>query len=161
VTGKALLAVPHVASSSAIVSVFSGTIAKGKPREEVVMPSSFYVTSFCNFAHSLKTGRPIRHECITIPPRLLRAERDLPFDEALELWREWKYGKNPPRRYTVRKSVTHKGTFAEVWWADVMDTKTGRRMGAYNSFQDGAGWRTLAEIQAAALNEAAAKRKRL
>ena len=49
----------------------------------------FYVTTFCNFAHSTVSGRPIGHECYIIPPKLLVAERDLGFDEAMVLWRPW------------------------------------------------------------------------
>jgi len=35
-----------------------------------------YVTSFCNFPHVLKTGRPIDHECYILPPAMLEAERN-------------------------------------------------------------------------------------
>ena len=34
-----------------------------------------YVTTFCNFAHDTKTGRPIAHECYILPPKALAAER--------------------------------------------------------------------------------------
>lgn len=37
---------------------------------------AIWVTSYCNRAHSLKTGRPIRHQCVTLSPAALRAERD-------------------------------------------------------------------------------------
>ena len=33
-----------------------------------------YCTSFCNFGHNIKTGRPIGHECYIILPGLLKAE---------------------------------------------------------------------------------------
>lgn len=59
------------------------------------MPRPIYCTSFCNFGHYLNTGRPIDHECYIIPPRLLRAERDLPFEEAIEVWRPWYARKGP------------------------------------------------------------------
>ena len=39
------------------------------------MKGESYFTSFCNFSHWLKTGRPIGHECRIIPPAALRAER--------------------------------------------------------------------------------------
>lgn len=39
------------------------------------MPSS-YTPSLCNHPHSLKTGRPIRHQCRTIPPATLRKWRE-------------------------------------------------------------------------------------
>jgi hypothetical protein len=48
----------------------------------------FYVTSFCNFAHSLKTGRPIGHECYILPPKGLQAERDGRIDDAIELFQK-------------------------------------------------------------------------
>ena len=56
---------------------------------------SFYCSTFCNFAHWLDTGRPIGHECYVIPPRLLQAERDLPFEDAIEVWRPWYSAKGP------------------------------------------------------------------
>lgn len=51
-----------------------------------VAVTGFYVTSFCNFAHSLKTGRPLAHECYILPPRGLIAERDGRIDEAIKLF---------------------------------------------------------------------------
>ena len=41
------------------------------------MPSDnqIYATSFCNFGHNLKTGRPVAHECYILPPTMLAAER--------------------------------------------------------------------------------------
>ncbi len=37
--------------------------------------SYFYVTTYCNFAHRLADGKPIRHECRIIPPKALELER--------------------------------------------------------------------------------------
>lgn len=54
---------------------------------------AFYVTSFCNFAHDLDTGRPIGHECYVIPPALLRGEMAGKIDHAA--WAKWARG---PRR---------------------------------------------------------------
>lgn len=34
----------------------------------------FYVTTFCNFPHVLKTGRPIGHECYILNPKVLQVE---------------------------------------------------------------------------------------
>jgi hypothetical protein len=34
----------------------------------------FYVTTFCNFAHDEKTGRPIGHECYILDPKKLALE---------------------------------------------------------------------------------------
>lgn len=47
--------------------------------------SGFYVTTYCNRAHSLKTGRPIGHECYTLPVAALRAEREGNYDLANEI----------------------------------------------------------------------------
>jgi hypothetical protein len=41
-----------------------------------------YCTSYCNFGHNMKTGRPIGHECRVIPPAALRAERAGDYGEA-------------------------------------------------------------------------------
>lgn len=40
------------------------------------MRRPFYVTTFCNFAHWLDTGRPIDHECYVLPPADLRREME-------------------------------------------------------------------------------------
>lgn len=37
-------------------------------------PGTFYVTTFCNFAHRLSDGAPINHECFVLSPSKLRAE---------------------------------------------------------------------------------------
>jgi len=37
--------------------------------------TDIYCTSFCNFGHSLKTGRPIGHECFVLDPKMLQRER--------------------------------------------------------------------------------------
>jgi hypothetical protein len=36
----------------------------------------FYCTTFCNFAHSTKTGRPIGHECYILKPSDIKKEMD-------------------------------------------------------------------------------------
>ena len=51
-----------------------------------------YVSTYCNFAHDLKTGRPRRHQCIVIPPAALRAERDGDSDRANEIMQARRYG---------------------------------------------------------------------
>ena len=45
----------------------------------------YYVTTYCNFAHCLRTGNPINHECRHIPVAALRAEIDGDFEEAIRL----------------------------------------------------------------------------
>jgi len=44
-----------------------------------------YVSTYCNFAHRMSTGRPIGHECIVIPPAALEAEREGDFDKAIAI----------------------------------------------------------------------------
>ena len=68
-----------------------------------------YVSTLCNFAHRLSDGKPIRHECYVIPPRLLQAEAsgDL-FDSPamMEEWRQWTLG---PRE-TMRRGCREVGS---------------------------------------------------
>lgn len=61
---------------------------------------AYYCTSFCNFAHSLKTGRPIGHECYIIPPAALRIERERGANAALEsdAWKRFYANKGRPVR---------------------------------------------------------------
>jgi hypothetical protein len=49
--------------------------------------TSYFVTSYCNQRHSTKTGKPVGHKCIIIPPAALRAEIAGNFDEALKIMR--------------------------------------------------------------------------
>lgn len=49
------------------------------------VPEASYVTTFCNFAHRMRDGRPIGHECGVIPPAALVAESDGDFRLACEL----------------------------------------------------------------------------
>jgi hypothetical protein len=66
----------------------------------------FYVTTFCNFAHRLKDGKPINHECYIIPPELLRLEMEADDIDSInklkeegecgEKWREWSLKRNRP-----------------------------------------------------------------
>jgi hypothetical protein len=39
-------------------------------------PIYAYVTSYCNHAHRMSDGKPIKHECRIIPPRALKLERE-------------------------------------------------------------------------------------
>lgn len=52
---------------------------------EPLPPSGFYVSTYCNHAHSLKTGRPLHHECRHIKPAALRLEMYDCFAEAIEI----------------------------------------------------------------------------
>lgn len=49
------------------------------------MKVDVYCTSFCNFGHSTKTGRPIGHECYIIPPSMLKIEME-GGDDMQEKW---------------------------------------------------------------------------
>lgn len=44
-----------------------------------------YCSTYCNFGHSMTTGKPLKHECRHIPPAALRLEREGFFAEAIEL----------------------------------------------------------------------------
>lgn len=45
----------------------------------------FFVTSFCNFAHRLSDGKPIKHECWILNPAALQAEREGDYEKAREI----------------------------------------------------------------------------
>ncbi len=53
--------------------------------EKIDPPKAFYVSTYCNFAHSTATGKPIKHECRHIPPAALRLEREGLFAEAIAI----------------------------------------------------------------------------
>ena len=44
-----------------------------------------FCSTFCNSGHSIKTGRPIGHQCRVIPPKALALERAGDFDGAIEI----------------------------------------------------------------------------
>lgn len=41
----------------------------------------FYVTSFCNFPHRLRDGKPLGHECYVLRPESLQLEREGKFSQ--------------------------------------------------------------------------------
>jgi hypothetical protein len=45
-----------------------------------------YVSTYCNKAHNLRTGKPVSHECVTIPPEVLQLEKDGKTEEAIYRW---------------------------------------------------------------------------
>lgn len=49
-----------------------------------------YCSTYCNQGHDLKTGRPVNHECRTIPPKALQAERNGDFELAIRLMEDKK-----------------------------------------------------------------------
>jgi hypothetical protein len=42
-----------------------------------------YISTYCNFPHSMATGKPIGHKCRHIPPAALRLEREGLFADAI------------------------------------------------------------------------------
>jgi len=44
-----------------------------------------YVTTYCNQAHCLRTGKPVGHWCYVLPPKALELERQGKCTEAIEL----------------------------------------------------------------------------
>ena len=52
-----------------------------------------YCTTYCNRGHYVKTGRPVNHQCVTIPPSALKAEIDGDIDKAIELIWKARIGK--------------------------------------------------------------------
>lgn len=71
---------------------------RGNPRERAV-----YATSFCNFGHDLRTGRPVGHECEILPPAALRAEREGDVPRSIEILEQHRrrYG----RRYVRGRAL--------------------------------------------------------
>lgn len=47
----------------------------------------YYVSTYCNFAHRMKDGKPIAHECRIIPPQALHKEREGDIEGAIEIMR--------------------------------------------------------------------------
>jgi hypothetical protein len=44
-----------------------------------------YVTTYCNHAHDIKTGKPINHECYVLPPRAIALEMEDRIPEAIDV----------------------------------------------------------------------------
>lgn len=59
-----------------------------------------YVTTYCNFPHDEKTGKPIGHTCYVLNPRALRAEIEGDFETALRIG----IVKEPRREMTGRRN---------------------------------------------------------
>ncbi len=50
-----------------------------------------YVTSYCNHAHCVRTGKPVGHACHVLPPAALAAEMVGDYDGAAALLSaEWR-----------------------------------------------------------------------
>lgn len=67
---------------------------QGNPGEPEI-----YCSTYCNFGHRMKDGRPVEHECRVIPPAALRAERAGDYDKAIEIM-----GKGTPRHHFGRRT---------------------------------------------------------
>jgi hypothetical protein len=46
---------------------------------------AIYATTYCNKGHYVATGKPVKHECITIPPAALKAEMEGDYEKAIEI----------------------------------------------------------------------------
>lgn len=44
----------------------------------------YYCTTFCNQGHSVKTGKPLNHECYILPPKAVVYEEMGEFEKAIE-----------------------------------------------------------------------------
>lgn len=49
-----------------------------------------YCSTYCNQGHRLSDGKPVEHECIIIPPKVLEAERDGDYEGATVMLAEAK-----------------------------------------------------------------------
>lgn len=77
------------------------TRAKRNPKK-----GNFYVSTYCNHPHNIKTGKPIRHECRIIPPAALRAEMAGDYETAVEIMQ----GKKPRMSWLKYNPRGKKGT---------------------------------------------------
>lgn len=48
-------------------------------------PSKVYCTTYCNKGHYVDTGKPVKHECRTIPPKALALEITGDYEGAIAL----------------------------------------------------------------------------
>jgi hypothetical protein len=66
----------------------------------------FYVTTFCNRAHHVATGKPLEHECRVLPPAALQAEIAGEYEIAIALLRADKHRARYMRRGMRAPRVT-------------------------------------------------------
>lgn len=64
----------------------------GKSAGKSASKGRIYATTFCNRGHYVATGKPVGHECITIPPAALKAEMDGDYEKAGEIMSKRKRG---------------------------------------------------------------------
>lgn len=48
---------------------------------------NFYVSTYCNFTHRVRDGKPVEHECRIIPPAALKAEMAGEISKACDIMR--------------------------------------------------------------------------
>ncbi len=58
-----------------------------------------YFTSYCNFYHDVRSGKPIDHKCNTLPPNALKAEMEGDYQKANDILYKWK-SKNASLRFS-------------------------------------------------------------
>jgi len=46
--------------------------------------TDIYCSSFCNHGHSVKSGKPLDHECYVLPPEAIAFEREGEYEKAIE-----------------------------------------------------------------------------
>lgn len=46
-----------------------------------------YVTTYCNFPHRIRDGRPVGHECVVLPVAALQAEILGDYERAIQIMR--------------------------------------------------------------------------
>jgi hypothetical protein len=102
--GGALLLLGKKKPAAATATANRRRSYRGNPRERAV-----YATSFCNFGHDLRTGRPIGHECEILPPAALRAEREGDVPRAIEIMEQHRrrYGRRYVRGRALKPNRRH------------------------------------------------------
>jgi hypothetical protein len=69
------------------------------------MAKNIFCTAFCNQGHYLNSGRPVGHECYTIPPKFLHLERQ---------GREWNEDRDGSLERWLRDRVVVRGRAANA-----------------------------------------------
>lgn len=84
-TEGVILKIEHEEGRGAVATLDTGySITLGDILAKEPLPKH-YVSTYCNFPHSMKDGKPIRHGCRVLPPAALRLERNGLVPEAIQL----------------------------------------------------------------------------
>jgi hypothetical protein len=76
----------HEQGRGMVLTLDSGvSIVPADVVEKINPLKNSYMSTYCNFAHSTVTGKPIGHECRHIPPAALRLESEGLFTEAIAI----------------------------------------------------------------------------